>query len=152
MVPCEDKQSIPCTSVERIGSVTPTWGILILILLEEAKMDYNIIFQKIFNDIPFIGYNRLEDIPYAGVICNIRSYFCLRSAYSPCRFATPTSRQAVHGPLWISLYKIFVYFETVVHESTILSFTPPTCTAYPGATLLHDYWAECDSPSDLPCV
>jgi len=48
-------------------------------------MEYNIIFQRIFNDIPFIGYYRLEDIPYSGVICNIISYFFLRSAYSPCR-------------------------------------------------------------------
>jgi len=46
-------------------------------------MEYNIIFQRIFNDIPFIGYYRLEDIPYSGVICNIISYFFLRSAYSP---------------------------------------------------------------------
>jgi len=38
-------------------------------------MEPNIIFQRIFNDIPFIGYYRLEDIPYSGVICNIRSYF-----------------------------------------------------------------------------
>jgi len=47
----------------------PTWGIRILILLVEAKMEYNIIFQRIFNDIPFIEYYRLEDIPYLGVIC-----------------------------------------------------------------------------------
>jgi len=33
-------------------------------------MEYNIIFQRIFNDIPFIRYYRLEDIPYSGVICN----------------------------------------------------------------------------------
>jgi len=46
-------------------------------------MEYTIIFQRIFNDIPFIGYYRLEDIPYSGVICNIRSYFFLRSAYFP---------------------------------------------------------------------
>jgi len=52
-------------------------------ILGEAKMEYNIIFQRIFNDIPFIGYYRLEDIPYSGVICNIISYFFLRSAYSP---------------------------------------------------------------------
>jgi len=45
-------------------------------------MEYNIIFQRIFNDISFIGYYRLEDIPYSGVICNIMSYFFLRSAYS----------------------------------------------------------------------
>jgi len=51
-------------------------------------MEYNIIFQRIFNDIPFIGYYRLEDIPYSGVICNIISYFFLRSAYSPRRVRT----------------------------------------------------------------
>ena len=33
-------------------------------------MEYNIIFQRIFNDIPFLGYYRLEDIPYSDVICN----------------------------------------------------------------------------------
>jgi len=48
-------------------------------------MEYNIIFQRTFDDIPFIGYYRLEDIPYAGVICTIISYFFLGSAYSPCR-------------------------------------------------------------------
>jgi len=37
-------------------------------------------------------------------------------------------------------YKIFVYFEAIVHESTILSFPPPTCIAHPGAILLHDDW------------
>jgi len=39
----------------------------------------------------------------------------------------------------IGLYKIFVYFEAVVHESTILSPPRPTCIAHPGAILLHDY-------------
>jgi len=52
----------------------------------------------------------------------------------------------------VSLYKIFVYFEAVVHESTILSFAPPTCIAHPGAILLHDYWTVYDSPSDLAFV
>ena len=66
-----------------------TWGIRILILLGEAKMEYNIIFQRVFNDIPFIGYYRLEDVPYSGVICNIM-YFFLRSAYSPRRGKTPS--------------------------------------------------------------
>jgi len=50
----------------------------------------------------------------------------------------------------LGLYKIFVYFEAVVHESTILSFPPPTCIAHPGAILLHGYWTVYDSPSDLP--
>ena len=39
---------------------------------------------------------------------------------------------------YLGLYKLFVYFEAIVHESTILSFPPPTCIAHPGATLLHD--------------
>jgi len=39
-----------------------------------------------------------------------------------------------------------------VHDSTILSFPPPTCIAYPGAILSHDYWTVYDSPSDLLCV
>jgi len=42
--------------------------------------------------------------------------------------------------LWVGLYKIFVYFEAVVHEPTILSFPTPTCIAHPGAILLHDDW------------
>jgi len=33
----------------------PTWGIRIWIFLGEAQMEYNIIFLRIFNDIPFIG-------------------------------------------------------------------------------------------------
>ena len=37
----------------------------------------------------------------------------------------------------LGLYKIFVYFEAVVHESTILPLFPPTCNARPFATLLH---------------
>jgi len=59
-------------------------------------MEYNIIFQRIFNDVPFIGYYRLENIPYSGVICNIISYFFLRSAYSPPSVATSccSTRQA----------------------------------------------------------
>jgi len=43
------------------------------------------------------------------------------------------------------LYKIFVHFEAIVHQSTILSFPPPTCIAHPGAILLHDYWTVQDS-------
>ena len=38
----------------------------------------------------------------------------------------------------VGLYKIFVYFEAIVHESTILSCSPPTCIAHPGAILLHN--------------
>jgi len=32
-----------------------TWGIRICIFLGEAQMEYNMIFPRIFNDIPFIG-------------------------------------------------------------------------------------------------
>jgi len=44
------------------------------------------------------------------------------------------------SPLCVGLYKIFVYVEAVVHESTILSSPLPTCIAHPDAVLLHDYW------------
>jgi len=54
-----------------------------------------------------------------------------------------------HASLQFGLYKIFVYFEAVVHESTILSFPPPTCIAHPGAILLHDSRTIYESPSDL---
>ena len=43
------------------------------------------------------------------------------------------------GDLHLGLYTIFVYFEAVVHESTIFSFPPPTCIAHPGAIPMHDY-------------
>ena len=56
------------------------------------------------------------------------------------------------GGVGLGLYEIFVHFEAVVQESTILSFPAPTCIAHPGAILLHDYWAVYDSPSDLPFV
>jgi len=49
----------------------------------------------------------------------------------------------------IGLYKRFVHFEAVVHESTILSFPPPTCVAHPVAIRLHDYWTVYDPASDL---
>jgi len=48
--------------------------------------------------------------------------------------------EQVKGCLLLSLYKIFVYFEARVHESTILSPPLPTCIAHRGAALLHDYW------------
>jgi len=51
--------------------------------------------------------------------------------------------------LRLGLYKIFVYFEAVVHKPIIISFTPPTCNSHPGAVLLHGYWTVYDSPSDL---
>jgi len=50
------------------------------------------------------------------------------------------------------LYKMFVHVEAVVHESTILSFPLPTCSAHPGALLLHDHHTVYDSPSAIPCV
>jgi len=36
------------------------------------------------------------------------------------------------------LYKTFFYFESLVHESIVLSFLPPTCTAHTVTMLLHD--------------
>ena len=52
----------------------------------------------------------------------------------------------------LSLNKAFFDCGAVVHESTILSFLPPTYIADPGAILLHDYRAVYDSPSKLPFV
>jgi len=43
------------------------------------------------------------------------------------------------NPRGFGLYKIFVNVEAVVHESTHLSFPPPTCIAHLGAIPLHDY-------------
>jgi len=54
--------------------------------------------------------------------------------------------------LLLGLYKRFFPCEAAVHESTILSFPPPTCIAHPGAILLHDYWAVYDSPFELSFV
>jgi len=51
---------------------------------------------------------------------------------------------------FIGLYKIFVYFEAVVHETSFLP--PPTCIAHRGAILVHDCWTVYDSPSDFPFV
>jgi len=46
------------------------------------------------------------------------------------------------------LYKIlFVYFETIVHESNILLSPPPTCISHAVAIRLHDYWAVYDNSS-----
>jgi len=64
-------------------------------------------------------------------------------------------REVRHSTPPLGLHKMFVYFEAVLHESTIFSFPPPTCTtciAHPGAILLHDEWKVYDSPSDLPFV
>jgi len=49
----------------------------------------------------------------------------------------------------LGVYKIFVYFESFVHESTIVCPPPPTCIAHPGAIPLHDYCAVYGPPSDL---
>jgi len=47
------------------------------------QREYKIIFmQRIFNDIPFIGHYRLEDIPYSGVMCNIISYLLQSGVWS----------------------------------------------------------------------
>jgi len=54
------------------------------------------------------------------------------------------------GESWVGLYKIFVYFEAFLYESTIVSFPAMTCIAHPGAILLRDYWAVYDPPSDPP--
>jgi len=51
-----------------------------------------------------------------------------------------------------SLYKIFLYFEAFVHESIIHLVPPPTCISHTVATLMHDYWAVYEPPSDLPFV
>ena len=40
----------------------------------------------------------------------------------------------------VGLYKILVYVQAVVHESTVLSFPPPTCIVHLGAIFLHVYW------------
>ena len=42
-----------------------------------------------------------------------------------------TLNTIVFGESVLGLYKIFVYFEAVVHESTTLSFLPATCIADP---------------------
>jgi len=46
----------------------------------------------------------------------------------------------------LGLYKLFVDFEGCAHEPIIYSFPAPTCIAYPGAILLHDFWAVYDPP------
>ena len=60
------------------------WGIRIWIFLGEAQMEYNIIFPRIFNDIPFntISYSMLR------LNRNTISYFSLRSPYSSRRVGT----------------------------------------------------------------
>jgi len=52
----------------------------------------------------------------------------------------------------VGLYKILLYFEAVVHESTIAPFPSPTCIAHSGAKQFHDYSTVYDSLSDLPFV
>ena len=52
----------------------------------------------------------------------------------------------------VGLYKIFVYFGAIVHESTLIVSLPPTCMAYASAILFHDYNTVEDSVSDLPFV
>jgi len=58
----------------------------------------------------------------------------------------------VGAPCQVGLYKIFVDFESVVHESTILTFRPPARIAIPGAMLLHAYWTVFGPPFDFPFV
>jgi len=50
----------------------------------------------------------------------------------------------------LSLYKILLYLEALVHESTILLLPPSTCIAGTIAILLHDYCAIYDAPRDPP--
>jgi len=47
----------------------------------------------------------------------------------------------------VSVYKIFFYFESFMHESIVSSFAPPTCIAYTVVIVLHDCWAIYDPPS-----
>ena len=54
-----------------------------------------------------------------------------------------------HTPMF-GLYKIFFYFESFVHESTMLSFPLPTCIAHPGAMPLARLLGSLRAPSDLP--
>jgi len=49
-----------------------------------------------------------------------------------------------------SRYKIFIYFEAVVHESLILSSPTSTCIVHSGAIRLHDHLIVYDTLSDLP--
>jgi len=57
---------------------------------------------------------------------------------------------ALTPPSLITLYQIFVYFESFVHESTVLSFLPPPCIAHTVAILLHDHCAMYAPPPHRP--
>jgi len=72
-------------------------------------------------------------------MCDLRSLVELHLHY---RMATPASSNAQVGR-----YKMFLHF-----EARVQSFPAPTCIVHPAAILLHDYWALCDPPSDLPCI
>ena len=62
--------------------------------------------------------------------------------------ASGAGAKAVASPL--GLYKIFVHFEAVVHESIILSLPSTTCIAHTIAALSHGYRAINDcSPRPL---
>jgi len=50
----------------------------------------------------------------------------------------------------LNLYRIFVHFEAVGHEPTILLLPHPTCRAYPTAILLHDHRAIYTPPPNAP--
>jgi len=53
-----------------------------------------------------------------------------------------------HGRFQFGLYKIFVYFESFVHESIVLSFFRPGGIAHTVTIiLLHDDWAIYDPRS-----
>jgi len=47
----------------------------------------------------------------------------------------------------IGLYKIFLYFDSFVHESIVLSFLPPICIGHTVAILLRASWAVYDPSS-----
>jgi len=52
----------------------------------------------------------------------------------------------------VGLYKIFVYFEPGVHESTIPSTPPPTSNSHPFSILLHKFGTVYESPADFTFV
>ena len=50
-------------------------------------------------------------------------------------------RPTITAQSLVGLHKIFVYVESFMHESVVLSPPPPTCISHTVAILLHDYWA-----------
>jgi len=94
---------------------------------------------------------------YIYMICRHLRPASVHSYLAVTRHSQPNQNRRLPGEdemicLPLVLYKIFFYFEALVHESTIVSFPAHTCIAHPGAIVLHDYWAVYDSPSDPPFV